>query len=175
MILGRYPKPYMKLIPPIFSGIIHSRYSFGTIGRVFLTPVQVPFKCIVDAVMYEVGGTRAGSVRIGLYKVVSGYKPDGGPLVVQSGSEPQHSAYTWRFIRIPQTVLEPGLYYLGIMGSNTTGTFGGPMVEGYDAEQPSGRYFDNPAGYAPYPSTCPTTTKTSINFGGILRVADLLV
>jgi hypothetical protein len=175
MILGRYPKPYLRYIPLLFYQLYTSS-AFGTAGRVYLAPVQVPFKCIIDAASYEVGGTSAGSIRIGVYKHTAAYMaPDYCPLVCQSDEVPMGTANRMCIVSLPETVLEPGLYWVAIQGSDATGTFRYAQVYPVDRNNLGGYYFDNPGGFGPYPSVSPFTTRLGICPGIFLRVKDVLI
>jgi len=130
--------------------------SFGTAGRVYIAPIQIPWRVEVDMIAYIIRGTSAGEVRVGLYKEgPTPDKPDGGELVVESDSVPQIGTYRFHKIPIPDTILEPGLYFICLQGSDPDGTFQ-YADPGTDPDGLMGWYYDHT--YGPFENPCPATS-----------------
>jgi len=157
--------------PPLV--VRHVAQTFGVAGRVWIGPIDVPWRVEVDAAVYCVGGTAAGNVRIGVYKEGDTIdRPDGGELVVESGSVAQPTTNALHLVDLPTTILEAGRYYVAIQGDDATGTFythTNATTGGYNP----GRYYDHT--YGPFEDPCPATlasTRFPIIF---LRVSRNLV
>ena len=96
----------------------------GLIARVYLNPIEVPYRIEIDRLGYQVGLTSAGNIRMGLYRQGTvADTPDGGALVVESASEAQVAGNRIQSVIVPDTVLIPGLYYLAWQGDDATATF----------------------------------------------------
>lgn len=131
--------------------------AFGTIGRVHLTPIDVPFTVTIDRIIYIVGGVSAGNVRLGLYgpctPVVGNPPdlPDTFPPVVESASVAQATNDYFQFVTVNNTQLQPGLYFPGVQGDNVLGTF----TRVYDGSQLFARRYDQ--AYGAFTNPCPAT------------------
>lgn len=155
--------------------------SFTVVGRMYLAPIQVPIKCTIDMIGYVIGATAAGNVRIGLYEVGSlGYPdlPDGGSLLVETGSLAQTTVNYLHWGSIPDLQLDPGLYFIAVQGDDTTGTFRytenfGNFSHNTLGNVTSGRYYDIGA-FGSFPDPCPTTGALGTAcLWGFLRVKSI--
>lgn len=100
-----------------------SSAAFGTAGLVFACEFVVERPMTIDAIGYIVGATQSGNVRVAIYRAASRETLTGGTLVVESASTAQGSVNTPQIISVTETLLTPGLYYVVIQGSSTTGTY----------------------------------------------------
>lgn len=117
-------------LPPIISSV--SLWSLGPVSRnAGLTPAStawgaanqaryVPFLIpepitIVKLLAYN-GGTAAGNTDIGLYDEV-------GNQVVGIAAAAQAGTTAWQEFDIADTTISPGLYYVGLLNTTTTGTY----------------------------------------------------
>lgn len=144
-----------------------------TVARVYLTPFMVFNDVTIDQLIYT-KATPAGNVRGCVYESV-GYIPDGGNLLVDSGTIAM-SALTNRkqALGIPNTTLINGLHWAGLMFSDGAATrCARPHSTMIDGDEPNDRWFDNPGGFGAFPAVCPATTRSI--FGPIMyfRVASL--
>lgn len=135
-----------------------SSVAFGTIGRGFLAPIDVPMKVEIDALVYQIGNAATGNVRLALYEEGATIDlPDGGTLIAESGNLSQDNpADVDRYTISPVEILEPGRYYGAIMGDDINGTFyrAFPSTTG---DITPGRYFDNSVGFGVFDDPCPVT------------------
>lgn len=120
----------------------------------------------IDALTYIVGGTSAGNVTLGIYGPVATREISSSlPLVVETASTAQGSINTPQVITVTETLLQPGLYYVCIEGSDTTGTF---MRQGNQAQVVGwGATYDRGGGYGALTNPSPATTDTGSNIPGI--------
>lgn len=165
-------------MPEAGSAILRARYlrsfsgigaavsqAFGTAGRVYMVPLEVAWPVIVDRILYRVGGTSGGNIRVGIYREGStADSPAGGELVVESASLAQDTANYIQQATIADTVLTPGLYYVGIQGDDTSGTF----HRSYDSAAGVAYYYDRSSGYGAFTDPCPAVT--GVNEGIDIRV-----
>ena len=153
------------------------RYSltFGTVGRVWLTELTIPWKMEVDQLIYEVGGTAAGNARMALYEMGPNEdEPDGGKLIVETDSSPQPGAYYCHIFDITPLVLNPGRYFIAVMGDDASGTWWGRRHVGADGGLYV-YYFDNPGGYGAFADPCPNTVPANYGPDAFLRVRRNIV
>jgi len=128
--------------------------ALGAIGRANIAPVEVRWPARIDELLYMVGGTQAGNVRVALYEDgPAGDIPDGGALVVESTSVAQVATANVQIVPVAATVLHPGLYWFAIMGDDATGTFVGFR----DSAFVLGHFFANSVGYGVFDDPCPVT------------------
>ena len=98
------------------------------------------------------GSVQAGNVRLGLYREGPTPEiPDGGALVVETGSVAQIPGISIQLIAIPPTLLRRGKYWTGIQGDDVTGTY---YTLRDDASVIDAMY-DHP--YGPFTDPCPAT------------------
>lgn len=169
-----YAKPILerRWIPfPPFPAVHTSSQAFGTAGRVYLCPVDVPWRVEIDAIGYYVGDTAAGNVRIGLYKEGAEDTPEGGDLVCESGSEAQPTAYCFHLLTVPDTILNPGRYWVALQGDDTTGTFMRAVRLLLNTAWLS-RSYDHT--YGPFEDPCPSVSAQTFSASGVLRVKRVL-
>ena len=145
--------------------------AFGAAGRVWLPPIDVPWPVIIDRIIYQVGATSAGNVRLGLYREgATADSPAGGVLVVESASVAQSTAYYLQMVTIAATVLTPGQYFVGIQGSDDSGTFEWSRDDASLLSQ----WYDVAGGYGAFTDPCPAITKGLIVPFIMLRVKENL-
>lgn len=133
--------------------------AFTTAGRAWMNLIEVPWKVLVDRLIYQVGAVSAGNVRAGLYREGPTIDiPDGGSLVVESGSEAQGAISVVQALTIPETILTPGRYYLGVMGDDVTGQIRTTYGSAYSGVAYP-RYYNRVAGYGSFTNPCPVTTS----------------
>ncbi len=145
--------------------------AFGTAGRVWVVPIDVPWPVIIDRIIYQVGSVSAGNVRVGLYR--EGETVDsaaGADLVVESASVAQSAAGYIQMVTVTATILTPGQYFGVIQGSNTTGTY----QQSYDSALLFASYYNRTGGYGAFTDPCPTLTGDYITPFLILRVKENL-
>lgn len=144
---------------------------FLVVGRVYLAPFDVPWRVLIDAIAYYVMNVSAGNVRIGLYREgPTADDPDGGGLVVESGSVAQPGTTRLHIIPVADTLVEPGQYFVGLQGDDTTGTFSRGATEDTGVLS---MYYDH--AYGVFTDPCPATTITSYVLNAMLRVKRNLV
>ena len=128
--------------------------ALGAIGRANIAPIEVRWTVRIDGIVYTVGGTQAGNIRVALYEDgPAGDIPDGGALVVESASVAQAATAGIQTVPVAVTTLQPGLYWFALMGSDATGTFIGFR----DSAFALGRFFANSVGYGVFDDPCPVT------------------
>ena len=130
--------------------------AFTIAGRVFLSQLIVPKNLRIDRLAYHVGNVSAGNVRLGLYREGPAAElPDGGAVVVETGSVAQVAVERLQLTVIPSTQLVRGRYWLCVQGDDVTGTY---RYQRDDANT-IGRAYDHP--YGPFTDPCPATFATS--------------
>ncbi len=152
--------------------------AFGTIGRVFLTEIQIPFTLTIDLLGYVTGTAVAGNVRVGLYeRGAVGWPdlPDGGDLVVETGSFAQGVGTRMpSFGAIADTQLTPGSYYLGVQGDDIAGAYYSvnSRLRAHETLGNAQVGFRYDHGYGVFTDPCPVTTDDYPPFV-YLRVASI--
>jgi len=130
--------------------------AFAVAGRVWIAPIDVHVRCVINRLIYQVGTAQVGNVRLGLYREGATIdKADGGDLVVESASVVQSPAAAIQMVTVPDTLLNPGRYYVAIQGDDPTGTF----RNFYDPGNLIARYYDQ--AYGAFTDPCPVTTATN--------------
>lgn len=171
-------------MPRIGAGILKVRYlwafmgiagpatnAFGTAGKVWLVPLDISWPVIVDRILYRVGSTQAGNVRVGIYKEGDTEdSPVGAELVVESASIAQAATNVVQLLTIADTVLEPGQYFIGLQGDDTSGTF----HRSYDSGKNIATYYNRSGGYGAFTDPCPTLTTTEEGLNAAVRVKEAL-
>lgn len=139
--------------------------------RVYLHPINIPFTCTVDRIIYWIATPSAGNVRAGIYPD-NGDTPAGSSPLVQSASVAKPAAYNQHAVTIADTQLTPGLHWLALHGDELTTVLymdnvaplpGGPMI---------GYYFDQAYGVLPDPCPAVTRVPTALPFMYV-RVASV--
>ena len=144
---------------------------FLVIGRVFISTIDIPRTLTVDRIIYGVGGASNGNVRLAIYGPIVPVLgappdlPDGSDLVVESASVAQAAANVNQVVTIANTLLNRGLYAIGIQGDDVTGT----ITRIFDSATNFPRHF-NIGAYAAFPDPCPVTIAQASSPRFILRV-----
>ena len=126
--------------------------TFAVANRVYLGQLIVPNTLEIDRISYRVGAVSAGNVRLGIYREgPTPERPDGGALVVETGSVAQAAVSSLQMITIPATLLRRGKYWLAIQGDDVTGTY---YMNRDDAGIIGCRYIQV---YGPFTDPCPAT------------------
>ena len=137
-----------------------------TAGRVLMTEFYVDQAVSVDAIVYIVGDTSAGNVTVGIYGPIATREVStGAALLVESASTAQGSTSTPQVVTFNATILQPGLYYAVLEGSDATGTYmrhgNTTQVAGY------GAYYARDGGYGALTTPAPATTNTGSALPGL--------
>lgn len=136
---------------PLLPYLIASQ-AFGTAGRVYMIPIDVPWRITIDRIIYQVGIVGAGNVRLGIYREgATADSPAGADLVVESASVAQAGVNNIQMVTVADTVLTPGQYFSGIQGDNIAGTF----YRSLDSGQVIARRYDRGGGYGAFTDPCP--------------------
>ena len=145
--------------------------NFGATGRVYLVPIDVLWPVIIDRIIYQVGTTSAGNVRLGIYREGATVdSPLGAALVVESASVAQLTANYVQMVTVADTLLVPGQYFVGIQGSDATGT----CYLSLDAEGKLANYYDRAGGYGALTDPCPALIAQASTPFFMLRVKENL-
>lgn len=107
------------LLGPFGSIVFNSAAAFPTANKVFYIPVIVPIPFLVQR-MTTINGTVSGNVAMGVYTDNRGL-PD--QKVVDTGSTAQANANTEQRIDVTHRLLHPGIWWLALTASNTTGQY----------------------------------------------------
>lgn len=92
-------------------------------GRMDLVPMEVPVPCVVDAITVAIKGAGAGSLKAAIYaNGPSNTNPYSGVLKAETGAVSHNNPGTWRpdVLSVDPVFLEPGLYWVGVMSSEST-------------------------------------------------------
>lgn len=144
---------------------------FGGVGRVHISQLAIPWTVEIDRLSYVVGPVSAGNVRMGLYREgPTADLPDGGGLIVESGSVAQIAAFSLHVITIPDTILRSGPYFLAVQGDDVTGTF---LRAFTDNASVLARLYNQ--AYGPFTDPCPATGAYAYILSGLARVSRNLV
>lgn len=79
-------------------------------------PVSIPTPFTIARFMVPNGSNITGNVDIGIYDI-------GGTRLLSTGSTLRASASAVQYIGVTDQVFQAGSYYLGLVGSSTTGTY----------------------------------------------------
>jgi hypothetical protein len=141
-------------------------FAMAVAGRVYLAEFIVEKQVTIDALAYVVGGVAAGNVTLGIYGPVATREVSSSlPLVVATASTAQGTINTPQVITVAETLLQPGLYYVCIEGSDATGTF---MRQANTAQVVGwGSTYDRGGGYGALTDPSPATTDTGSNIPGL--------
>lgn len=101
-----------------------TRFQIGTpvalvAGRVYMTPIQIPWTMTVDRVFVWYTTPVAGNMRAGIY-ADNGGTPVGGALQVESASIVKSGTWRQQEFTIVATQLTPGLYWLPVVSDEAT-------------------------------------------------------
>lgn len=143
-----------------------------TAGRVYLLPIPVFTELIIDRLACCWSAVATGNTRIGLYSD-NGAIPDGGALVVESGSIAKTGTNRIQEILVADTLLTPRLYWLGLEGDDASQVINiavNYLTETGVAGTLRGRYYDRAGGYGPFTGPCPATVADVAVEWGYMRV-----
>ena len=171
-------------MPEIGAAVLRERYfwnsirqtapastAFGAAGRVILAPISVPWPVIVDRLLYSVGAAANGNVRMCIYR--EGSTPDspqGGGLVVETASVAQSGINQLEMLPIPNTLLLPGQYFLGLQTDDVTATIWRTLDQVSDVSW----YYDLAGGYGPFADPCPAVASMTWLANTGVRIAQNL-
>lgn len=140
-----------------------------TLRRVYLTPLQVEFDCVADAIHVTWGNPSAGNFRVGLYRD-NGYTPVGGALLGESGSIAKAGINLSQVVMLADTPLNAGIYWVAVVGDESTTLFMSTNNAVITGGYVQSHYYDLGA-YGPLTNPCPATiTGTLQVFWSLLRV-----
>jgi len=143
--------------------------AFGLAGRVVISPIDASWPMTIDRIIYQVGTTSAGNVRIGLYREGAiADSPQGAALVVESASVAQSTAGYLQMVTIADTVLTPGQYFIGLQGDDVLGTFRSSST----GDTIIGSYYDRGGGYGAFTDPCPTITAAAVVPFFMIRIKE---
>jgi len=149
----------------------NSLRTFVVIGTVYLALIEVRWKTEIDQIMYRVGGTQAGNIRVGLYREGTTIDdPTGGELIVESGSVAQIGVQRLHAVDVAPTVLEPGRYYAALQGDDITGTY--LAIQNASTACPWSATYAH--GFGAFTDPCPALTLESFAPLMWLRVSENL-
>jgi len=157
---------YLRLLHSVYANPQAGRAA--VVGRVYLIPVQVPFRLTVDrlGIVWEAIAID-GNIILGIY-ADNGDTPVGGAVIAETASTPNSGSagggYTTQEIAITDLQLEPDLYwfasehsvinnYYGIGGS---AALAGTLVGGNGTL--AGYYYNRGGGYGALTNPCPAVT-----------------
>jgi hypothetical protein len=90
--------------------------AWGTINQARYMPFWIPEPITVVKLLAYNGGTTGGNTDIGLYD-------SAGTEIVGIAAAAQAGTNTWQEFDITDTPIVPGLYYVGLLNTTTTGTY----------------------------------------------------
>lgn len=93
---------------------------FPSANRILYIPVRVPTAMVVSRFFVGNGATASGNFQIGLYTSNAGMP---NRLIASTVSTAQSGTNTSQAVSITGVPISPGLYFLALTHSNTTGTF----------------------------------------------------
>lgn len=162
--LGRW------LVPVEMFGAASTSQTF-TVGRVVLAQFVVPRACLIDGMAYTVGTTAAGSVTGGIVGPVSVTSDSAAaaPVVAQSASTAQATQSTSQVLTWAAVLVQPGIYYVALEGSDATGTYMRPS----SAVMPVGAVmrYDRAGGYGTLTDPTPAVADLTLPAGYRIRLA----
>lgn len=140
-----------------FSGGIYTSTASAAPGanRIEFVPVVIPHMCTLTGIVYSVGGTSNGSVRVALYNNAGARVADRTTNVAQAtANNLQEVAFNATY------EAEPGRYWMAIIFSSGTGTrVGAQCFTATKAQTEAG--FATPASFTP-PTTVQATTTSPL-------------
>lgn len=130
-------------------------------NRVHLAPIDIPFDCTIDRLIFMSGFTQNNNFNMGIYED-NGYTPQGGNLLICLGTTAYPAGASRKVETATNYMLNRGLYWIGWIkdstnadvwtnGETTTITSGTLTDYYYDS---SGTQFTDP---------CPTVTSQTLN------------
>lgn len=115
------PKPSLRILECVGFEAYGSR-AWSTANAVYLWPVVVPHRVTVERIFFVHVAVAAGNWRAGIY-ADNGDTPVGGALLCESPSTLSNGTNRCQELTVPDTVLDPGLYWIALAASTTTDTY----------------------------------------------------
>ena len=157
-----------------FTLVTREAAGVGTIGRVFLFPIEVPVDLTIDRITVAYRATVAGNVRVGIYAdAPAGDTPLAGVLQVESASVAKIGANRHHDIVVANTYLAKGLYWKAVQSDEVTTTFVEHAQYGTVPITRQPYYYDRVAGYGAFTDPCPAITAVGFSPIGYLRVYSI--
>lgn len=137
------------------SGTWATSNAWGTNNLALYIPVEIYYPVTIVKMSINNGSTVNGNIDLGIYDV-------GGAKLVSKGSTAQSGTSAIQTLDITDTLLLPGLYYMGVAFSSTTGTCAGWNGLNTQIMQQAGIY-QQASGFAlPATATFATFTGTIV-------------
>lgn len=92
--------------------------AWGTANQARYVPFRLPEPVTVVKLLAYNGATAAGNTDIGVYDAA-------GTEVISIAAAAQSGTSVWQEFDVTDTTLLPGLYYIGLLNTTTTGTYFG--------------------------------------------------
>lgn len=148
--------------------------SVGTItvvtARVYLMPIEIPFRCTVNRICVFYTTPVAGNIRAGIYND-NGNTPAGGTLIVESASIAKSGTNRMQEVTIASTQLAAGLYWIAVQSDEATTITIGDNYRFSIAGTIQTYYYDL-GGYGAFTTPCPAVTQSAAP-ANWLRVASI--
>ena len=90
--------------------------AWGTANQARYVPFLIPAPFLVRKLLAYNGATAAGNTDMGIYT-------EGGSEVLGIAAAAQAGTSAWQEFDVTDTWLVPGLYYVGLLNTTTTGTY----------------------------------------------------
>jgi hypothetical protein len=130
-------------------------------------PVAIPTRCVVFALWFAGGSTGTGNVDMGLFDAT-------GAAVISVGAVAKAASSNEQRIDVTDTVVGPGLYYIGISSNSGTDTF---YRQSSPAPIQTARGLLTEAAAYPLPSTATWAVLQTLDFqpvvGLLLNAGDV--
>lgn len=146
---------YARYLKPIFT--MDTDDLIFVTNRVYLNPIAIPFKVVVDRILVHYRSPVAGNIQVAIYND-NGDTPVGGSLLISSASVAKTGTFRRHEIAIADTTLNPGLYWGAIQSDENTTVTRRELDPVASTLQ--GHYYD-PVGYV-FTNPCPATANGSV-------------
>jgi len=146
-------------------------YTGLALGVIHLMPLYVESPVVIDQIRFWCGNNNNPShFWAAIYKNPTTPEfPDGGILVVDTGSVAISGVNMVVACPIPDTVLNAGVYWIGIQVDDNFGESVGAIVDVTNTEAVAREFFTGGV-YLPYPNPCPVTTVGQLEVSVRVRV-----
>lgn len=98
------------------AGLTPASTAWATGNQARYVPFLIPDQITIVKLLAYNGSTANGNTDIGLYD-------EGGNQIVGIAAAAQSGTTAWQEFDIADTTINPGLYYIGLLNSGTTGTY----------------------------------------------------
>lgn len=151
---------------PYYNAIAATSQTF-TVGRALLAMFALPVPRTVDGIAYVVGGVSAGSVRAGIIgpTALAADTPQGALVAVESAAVAQGTINSYQLVPLTPTLLPAGLYYVGLQGSDATGTY--QRITNQPQAPALSFQYDRAGGFGAFTSPTPAVTETGTLIPGL--------